>query len=98
MPKAEPRNHASGRRITVGEMSATQLTAWRERRGWTKQQAADALGIQLRSIYQLEKGDRPISRTIQLLTDAYHKGYRGLPFSRTGNRLKSGRLGGRRSA
>jgi transcriptional regulator with XRE-family HTH domain len=90
MPKGEPRNHASCRRITVGEMSATQLTAWRERRGWTKQQAADALGIQLRSIYQLEKGDRPISRTIQLLTDAYHKGYRGLPFSRSGNRSKSG--------
>jgi len=55
-------------------MTPTQFVAWRAARGWSKPEAADALGISLSQIYNYESGiDRgkkytaaPIPRAVAL--------------------------------
>ena len=41
-------------------MTATELRAWRERMGWTQKEAAEAMGMKLRSYQQIEQGRRSV--------------------------------------
>jgi DNA-binding transcriptional regulator YiaG len=56
-------------------MSAAEFKAWRARRGLTAAAAAVALGVKIRVVFYYESGERPISRTIELLCQAIDKGF-----------------------
>ena len=51
-------------------MSAEAFRRWRERRAYTLDAAARALGLSRRMIAYYEKGDRPIPRVVALATRA----------------------------
>lgn len=54
-------------------MTPTDLLAWRQRQGWTQQQAADALGRSLRSYHALERGEAGISRETELACETLER-------------------------
>jgi transcriptional regulator with XRE-family HTH domain len=47
-----------------------EFRAWYERRGWTQQQAADALGVPQQRVSDWARGKRPIRPTVQKLIEA----------------------------
>jgi DNA-binding XRE family transcriptional regulator len=51
-------------------MSAEAFRGWRERRAYTLDAAARALGLSRRMIAYYEKGERPIPRVVALATQA----------------------------
>ena len=51
-------------------MSAEAFRHWRERRAYTLDAAARALGVSRRMIAYYEKGERPIPRVVALATQA----------------------------
>ena len=51
-------------------MTPAEFTAWRDRMGWTKRQAAAELGIGINIPKALEDGTTTISRTIELACEA----------------------------
>jgi transcriptional regulator with XRE-family HTH domain len=48
----------------------TDVRAWRDRRGWTQKQAAEALGLTIDSIKGYETRGQQPSMTVQLLMAA----------------------------
>ncbi len=49
-------------------MTPDQLLAWRQRQGWTQQQAADGIGVSKRHLqYQLSGGREFEIRTLQAM-------------------------------
>jgi DNA-binding XRE family transcriptional regulator len=53
-------------------MTADAFRRWRERKAYTLDQAARALGLSRRMVAYYEKGDRPIPRVVALPTRALH--------------------------
>lgn len=51
-------------------ISAEAFRRWRERRGYTLDAAARALGVSRRMVAYYEKGERPIPRVVALATQA----------------------------
>ncbi len=51
-------------------MTADAFRDWRERRAYTLDEAARALGLSRRTVAYYEKGDRPIPRVVALATRA----------------------------
>lgn len=51
-------------------MTAHQLRAWRQRRKWTQQQAADSLGISKQHYCKLEQGKSAIRLVVALACNA----------------------------
>ena len=43
-------------------MNASALRAWRNRMGWSRQEAAEQLSLQPDTYKKLENGQRPVSR------------------------------------
>ena len=74
-PTATPKQRR-GRSHYPAKMTAAQFVAWRKRHGLTKQEAADALGLKLRVIYNFEDSTNKVSGTVALLCNAYDGGWR----------------------
>jgi DNA-binding XRE family transcriptional regulator len=60
-------------------MTAAQLKAFRKFHRWSQREAAEALGMALRSYIRRENGEVPISKTEELAVCAVANGLRGLP-------------------
>ncbi|HJU20759.1 MAG TPA: helix-turn-helix transcriptional regulator [Stellaceae bacterium] len=52
--------------LPTGPVLPADFRAWRERMGWTQEQAAAALDLSRRSIIGYEQGSQPIPRTVAL--------------------------------
>jgi len=59
---------------TGATMSADAFRHWRERKAYTLQEAASALGISRRMIAYYEEGNRPIPRVVALAARALERG------------------------
>ena len=49
-------------------MTASELTAWRARLGWTKSEASAQLGISPNSYFAYEVGRKRVPRVVELAT------------------------------
>src|SRR5580692_8771357 len=57
-------------------MTPDAFRHWRERKAYTLDEAARALGLSRRMVAYYEKGDRPIPRVVALATQALHRAHR----------------------
>lgn len=55
------------------QITPAELKEWRLKRGWTQEQAADRLGVTLRTVENWEQGYRPMRHpaTIRKVMDQY---------------------------
>lgn len=53
------------------EQDAAAFKAWRKAHRFTQAQAADALGLSLRTVKYYEKGEQPIPKTVKLACIGY---------------------------
>ncbi|HJU17947.1 MAG TPA: helix-turn-helix transcriptional regulator [Stellaceae bacterium] len=75
--------------LPTGPVLPPDFRAWRERMGWTQEQAAAALDLSRRSIIGYEQGTQPIPRTVALACWALTVAHRRLP-RRTRTRAREG--------
>ena len=50
-------------------MTPTEIRETRNRKGWSQQALADALGVSVRTVKFWESGERNMSKTAQILLD-----------------------------